>query len=435
MQKSLLACIILFFFGGIAHAQNPLLTLAECIEIALANNSEVKREAISVKRSENESKQAKFNLLPGINAQVSHGINQGRSVDPTTNQFIESTFNSGNQGIGADLSVFDGMYRFYDIRMKAQAFEASKWQFSSKLNAFKLEIIEAYINVLIQQDLLEQAENRLSVINEHFRIAHSSFEEGAFPPGDYFDLKGQLKQDEIFLDSQGYLLEKAKNKLARLMQIDKEELGELASLELQANVALNDEKELFLQAQNLFPSFQVWDFKIAEAKNQVGMARSSLFPSLSLSAGLNSRYSSYSNSLYWDQFNQNLGKYVSLNLRIPLFNRMQTLHQVKLAKLNLQDLQLQKLTQIALLKEETANAIFDLKLASSSLVKLKEQFIYLEESFRIASAQFEAGLNNSYLFLLAKNKLDEAGQQLVIKEYEYIFQTYINDYYQGKITY
>ncbi|HCU44083.1 MAG TPA: TolC family protein, partial [Sphingobacterium sp.] len=53
--------------------------------------------------------------------------------------------------------------------------------------------------------------------------------------------------------------------------------------------------------------------------------------------------------------------------------------------------------------------------------------------FRIAQVHFEAGNSNSVLFLTAKNKLDSSQIQLLVKQYEWLLQKYINDYYAGAL--
>src|SRR5690606_2590215 len=124
-------------------------------------------------------------------------------------------------------------------------------------------------------------------------------------------------------------------RLAKLMQIDEENLGQLAALEVSlANTGMHEdrqEQDLFGQAKVALPQIRALEHRIRESKQQIGIAKSGFYPSLGLGAGLNSRYSDQYTTSYGTQFNQNLGKYVSVSLRIPIFNRLQTLNQVKVA--------------------------------------------------------------------------------------------------------
>ena len=412
-------------------------TLEEVMQIALSNNSQLKRGELAARRDQIDWEQSRLNLLPSVSASLGHGISQGRSVDPTTNQFTESTFSSGSQGLSADLTLFNGFRMLHDIRMKGQARNAGRLELEGQVNEFKLDVIEAYIQVLTASDMLAQAQNQLEVTQEQLRRAEVMHEEGAFPPGDYFDIRGQLKNDENYVASTQQQLHVARLRLSRLMQVDEVDLGNLAPLQVSFSDrgfdTSDDGQALFKRAEAELPGIQALDYRIGEARQQIGIARSGFFPSLGIGAGLNSRYSDQYDTSYGTQVNQNLGKYVSVSLRIPIFNRLQTLNQVRHARLGYEDALLQKEIRLQQLKEETSKAVFDLATAVTSWRNVEEQVALYHESFRIAQVHFEAGASNSFLFLTAKNKVDAARQQLVLRQYEYLLQQYINDYYSGNL--
>src|SRR5690554_3654680 len=270
-------------------------TLEEVMQIALSNNSQLKRGELAARRDQIDWEQSRLNLLPSVSASLGHGISQGRSVDPTTNQFTESTFSSGSQGLSADLTLFNGFRMLHDIRMKGQARNAGRLELEGQVNEFKLDVIEAYIQVLTASDMLAQAQNQLEVTQEQLRRAEVMHEEGAFPPGDYFDIRGQLKNDENYVASTEQQLHVARLRLSRLMQVDEAALGTLAPLQVNSTDpgldALDDGQALFKRAEAELPGIQALDYRIGEARQQIGIARSGFFPSLGIGAGLNSRYS------------------------------------------------------------------------------------------------------------------------------------------------
>ena len=74
------------------------------------------------------------------------------------------------------------------------------------------------------------------------------------------------------------------------------------------------------------------------SKHEWHQARASRFPSLSLSAGLNTTYyktlHSETAASFSNQFKNNMGEYVGATLSIPLFNRLQTVTNIRKAKNN-----------------------------------------------------------------------------------------------------
>ena len=71
-------------------------TLNQCISYAIDNNINLTEYEIFEKLSIEDAKQAKRNLLPGVNASTNAGLNFGRSVDPNTNDYINTEFLMGS---------------------------------------------------------------------------------------------------------------------------------------------------------------------------------------------------------------------------------------------------------------------------------------------------------------------------------------------------
>ena len=88
----------------------------------------------------------------------------------------------------------------------------------------------------------------------------------------------------------------------------------------------------------LHPALRQAQYQVETSKHEWGQARASLFPTLSLSAGLSTTYyktlHAQTASSFGKQFSNNMGEYVGVTLSIPLFNRLQTLGNIRRAKNN-----------------------------------------------------------------------------------------------------
>src|SRR5690606_41279894 len=102
---------------------------------------------------------------------------------------------------------------------------------------------------------------------------------------------------------------------------------------------------------------------------------SDYYPSLSLSASIQSRFSSIDESgfNYWQQFRNYPAKGISLSLRIPIFSKMRVRTQVKLAKLDLDEVKWEREIQENALREQTAKAVFSMKTLRENVNNLREQ--------------------------------------------------------------
>ncbi|AIM35965.1 hypothetical protein KO02_04115 [Sphingobacterium sp. ML3W] len=431
MKRIVLYSICFFYSLTHIHAQER--SLAECVQLAVQENPTLLQNGYEVKRANIQLNQAKANRLPDVNANLNHGLSSGRYLDKTLNQYTTTNNSSGGFSVGANVPIFNGFRILHDIRMKADAKAASKLEFDTQINELKLDVIEAYIQILTAQDVLKQSELQTEVTEEQLRRADVMHAEGAFAPGDYYDLKGQYANDINTIENNKQLLYMNRLRLANLLNLEEVDLGELKPVELKHDAEIRTSSQLYATARESLPIIPALDWRIKAAERNIKLAKSSYWPSLSLSAGLSTNYSNVADFGYWKQFNNNLGKSVSLNLAIPIFNNLAVYNQVKLAKLDLETTKLQKEIALNELRMETSKAVFNLKNVSSNIVHLREQEQSYTESFRIAQVHFEAGNSNSVVFLTAKNKLDNSRNQLLVKQYEWLLQKYINDYYAGSL--
>ncbi len=271
------------------------------------------------------------------------------------------------------------------------------------------------------------------VTKEQVNRAESMHKEGAINPGDYFDLKGQLSNDINTIQNNRQLLYAYRVKLANLLNIDEQQLGELQTPEYNEDGRKLSSEELFQLATEALPNIPALNWRIKAAEKNIKVAKAAYWPSLSLGAGINSNFSNTKSEKFWDQVNNNLGKSISLGLSIPIFNRFQVRNQVKLAKLDLESVKFRREMELNNLRTETSNAVFNLQNASNMITQLRSQNENYAESFRIAKVVFELGNSNSVIFLTAKNKYDNSQIQLLVKQYEWLLQKYINDYYAGSL--
>ncbi|WP_196935144.1 TolC family protein [Sphingobacterium hungaricum] len=432
----LVSCLFCYLHEAKAQDRNDSTrTLAECIAIAVANNPLLQQNNLNNKRNDVNYRQAWQNQLPLLDATFGHGYSQGKTIDPTTNQFVQQNITSGNQNVNAGLILFDGMRILNDVRMKASAKTAGRLEYEGQINALKLDVIEAYIQVLTAQDMLDLNKQQLELTKEQLRRSEVLNLEGAIAPADYYDVKGQYSLE---LNNQQLVKQQLytnKLNLANLLNCSEEDLGNLENLPFvaQSQNEYSDWKNLYSQAGSILPEFKALEWRIKEAEQGIRVSKASYYPQLSVGAGLYSNYSNSGQGNYFNQIQDNLGRSLSFNLSIPIFSRFITKNQVNLSKITLKEMELEKDAQLNNLRKNTSQAIFDLKIAEEQVKNLNEQEKSYAEFFRISQVQFDAGANNSVDYLSAKNKWDNSKNQLVIKQYEWLFQKYLNDYYAGKL--
>jgi outer membrane protein len=316
--------------------------------------------------------------------------------------------------------------------MKSNALDAGKLEYEGYVNDLKLDVITAYVKVLTAKDMLTQTEGQLSVTKEQLHRNEVLNREGAANPGDLYDIKGHYSSDLNAVELTRQSLNNARVELAGLMNVDVQSLGELEQIDIPAEISIKSYEELFQESLTALPQFKAMDYRIKEMEEGIKVAKSNYWPSLSLSGGMSSNYSKEGGVIF-NQIKNNLSKGVGLTLSIPIFNQFKNRTQVRLAEVNLNEVNFTKDIMRNDLRMKTAQAVFDLDITQKNVVNLRDQELSYAESFRIATVHFEAGNSNSVIYLTAKNKLDATRSQLIIKQYEWLMQKYMNDYYSGSL--
>ncbi|HQV01706.1 MAG TPA: TolC family protein, partial [Bacteroidia bacterium] len=90
-NKMLLLVVVLFWQQS-AFAQQKW-SLKQCVDYAIENNISIKQSYINTEVARTNADQNFASMFPNVNASASQSFNFGRSIDPTTNVYINSNIN------------------------------------------------------------------------------------------------------------------------------------------------------------------------------------------------------------------------------------------------------------------------------------------------------------------------------------------------------
>lgn len=436
MNRVLYLFIYLFF--SLAAQSQTTWSLQQCIDTALKNNIPVQRAGLLTQTAEVNWKQARANLLPDLNADLTHGLNAGRSIDPSTNTFVNQNVSGGNYQIGTNLTLFNGLSLQNRVKQNAYAYEASKMEQQQSKDELVLNVILDYLSVLNNEDQLRLAYQQAATTQatlDRLQILNS---QGAVKPSDVSDLKGQLMNDQLTILNAKNILETSKLILAQVMnrnydstmRVEKIDVGEFLT-----NYPVTT-KDVYQNSLNQFSLVKAVELRKNSAYYGVKAAKGQFFPKLSLGAGMNSRYSSLAENAgskisYGDQLKNFKNSFVGVELSIPIFNRMVTRNQIKLATINLKDNELVEANTKQQLHQQIDQAYLNMSNAYERYKVLLSQITAYEESYKAAEVRYKAGVGTSVDYLIAKDRLDRANLNLVNAKYDFLLRKKILDYYNG----
>jgi outer membrane protein len=468
-MKRIFINVLLVICYSFVAAQGNKLTLQQCVETGIANNLEVLQSDLQVQASEINWKQAKLNMLPDLNGTASHGINTGRSIDPFTNTYLNQNNSYASYGLGSGVTIFNGFALQSLVKQNKLTYEASKMTFQQRKDNLTLNIILAYLQVLNNEDLLEQAKNQEGLSkNQVDRLAILD-KEGAISPSQLSDIKGQYAGDQLSITNAINALETAKINLSELMNVPYDKNFSVERLDATAfgDKYADTPDKIYETALQQFAQVKAVDYTTQSSQQAVKVAKGRLFPTLSLNAGIRTNYSNtastaiYQNTTdvvstdyvvvngnntpvirkqdnyssqkisFSDQFKNNRNNGISLDMQIPIFNGFFQRNRIKLAKIDLKNSEYIAKTTRTQLQQSIEQAYANMTTASERYKILLDQVNAYNESFRAAEIRFNNGVGNSIDYLTAKNNLDRANINLINSKYDYVLRTKILDYYKG----
>lgn len=457
----------LYLFG---QGSTQRITLQQAIETAIANNIQVKQSNLLVESAEVNYRQARANQLPNLNGNVAHGMNQGRSIDPFTNAYLNQQINYASYGVGTNLVLFNGFSMQNTIKQNAYALDASRLEVQQVKENLTLNVILAYLQVLNNEDLVEASKIQVTVTQKQIDRLEVLNRQGAIPPPLLSDLRAQLKADELDVINSQNALEVSKLNLAQLMNTPYEremQLERISMEELFVKPSVT-QTDVFSKAMDRLSLVKAAQLRKQSADAAVRAIRGELYPTLLLNSNLNSNYSSAaardvlinttdvttSNYVivngsqvpvmakqrifnterigYTTQLKNNVFSSIGVSLRLPIFNGFQTRNRIKQATIQVKTAELAEENTRILLRQQVEQAYLNATNAWERYKVLVEQVSAYAESFRAAEIRFNSGVGTSVDYLIAKNNLDRANISLVSAKYDYLLRNRILDFYMGR---
>ena len=309
-------------------------TLQRCMHYAVEHNHEVKRAELELDNYKAGRTGAIGRFLPSVDASIGAQYNFGRAIDPETNGYTDvSTFYNG-YSLQASLPVFDGFSRIHALRAAKASVLMGHQALRQKQNQTALSVLQAFANVAYYEGLVKMAEAKVAETTLLLRQTRLLEEVGRKSAADVAQVESQKAEADYELTRQQSLLASALLELKKGMNYPLTDSLRLTIDEITAREA-RDSGSL---SRNLVPDLLIARYQMQASRHEWRQARASLYPSLSLSAGLNTTYyhtlHSNTGQPFHAQFSNNMGEYVGATLSIPLFNRLQTTTSIRRAKNN-----------------------------------------------------------------------------------------------------
>ncbi|MCI4666889.1 MAG: TolC family protein [Bacteroidia bacterium] len=444
-------------------------SLKRCLDHAMENNLTLQQAKLNQQSSSVNLLTSKAARYPNLNIGPQWSSSFGRSIDPTTNEFIDQRFDALNISGNSNITLWNYGRLTKTIEKRELDLEASNKDVTQAEYDLALNVTLAYLNILFQAEILESAELQVTSTEEQLERTQKLVKAGSLAQADLAQIQSQIATEELQVVNAQNTLELAYLSLQQLLRLDPDQPFGIEKPELEdpsKSFSLTPTKEIFAFAEQAQPSITAADLRVKSAEKDIKIAEASMYPSLTLGVsvftawsggrlqqvgeqevasvlktevgGIEQNLTIFSNQpIFGDYpfFNQLLDNYnvgLGLRLDIPIYNRRSVKSNMELASIGVKQAQLSAELARQSLQQAIEQAYVDARNAYSTYTSTTKQVGALELTYDNIQRQYDLGAANSVDFLVAKNNLNRAKFDLLRAKYDYLFRSKILDFYQGK---
>lgn len=368
-----------------------------------------------------------------MSGSVSGGVTNGSSIDPITSDFVNKTILSNSYGVSGNVVLYQGNKLNLQIEKNKMLVSQSQLYQKQAENNIVLNVLEAYLQALYYYEGIKIAEYTASSSAQELKMAQTKYKNGAIARLDLADVETQNAQNQYSIVSNQNLYNQQVLKLKQLLEISPTVDFQIEKVTLSDVMnSIPDKQQVFAEAREQLPDLKIYDAQNEILNKELEISKAGYKPSLSLNAGLNTGYSNSMEYAYLKQLKSNFNKSMSVSLNIPIFSRKQNITDIKLAKINIEQNDLDKLSTEKTLYSsiETAwqNAVANQ--AQQDAAKVARDNAKL--AYELATKKYEfGGLTNTEL-AVSRNTYLTSEQSYIQAKYMAVLYHQLLNFYQGK---
>ena len=413
--------------------------LQSCIDYAKEQNITIRKNRITAVSTQIDVKTAKAALFPSLSFSTGHQVvnrpYQETSSRVSGSEIISSkTSYNGNYGLNASWTLYNGNKRLKTIQQEKLNNQMAELDVATSENNIQESIAQVYIQILYAAESVKVNENTLQVSIAQRDRGQELLNAGSIAKSDLAQLEAQVSTDRYQLVTAQATLEDYKLQLKQLLELDGEnEMNIYLPALSDENVLapLPTKRDVYISALSLRPEIEASKLNVEASELGINIAKSSYFPTISLSAGIGTNHTSGSDFTFGEQVKNGWNNSIGLSVSVPIFNNRQTKSAVQKAKLQYETSMLSLLDEQKALYKTIESLWLDANSAQQRYAAANEKLKSTQISYELISEQFNLGMKNTVELLTEKNNLLQAQQEQLQAKYMAILNTQLLKFYQG----
>ena len=419
------------------QAQEKQWTLRECCDYAVEHSISIKQRENACRQQELQLSTAKNSRLPDLSASASQNFSFGRGLTEA-NTYSNTNTSSTSLSLGTSVPIFTGFQIPNQIKLSQLNLEAATADLEKAKDDIRMQVAQAYVQILYDLEIADVARRQIDIDSAQVVRLQAFVDNGKASEAELSQQKATLANSRLTATQADNNTRLAILALTQLLELPTPEGFAIVRPDLTAGdgsaVAIPSPDAIYAEALGIKPEIAAQLLRLKGAAHSIKIAQAANLPSLSLSGGLGTNYyttSGFKSDNFSTQIKNNFSQYIGLNLNIPIFNRFQTRNNIRNARIEQENQQLQLDNTKKTLYKEIQQVYYNALNAQSKEKSSEEALQSTKDAFQLMQAKYENGKATITEFNEAKNTYLKSESDLVQARYENLYQQALIEFYRG----
>jgi len=404
-------------------AAAKVLSLEDCIGIAIRYNPEIGIAESGLKGAESGLLQSYGQLLPNLNVSFSTGRAfygpssiqydaQGRPVQTEGFDYNSYSFN-----MNSSLVLFDGGRNINSIRSSMKSRDAAREEYRYTQDIVTAMVINKYYNLVRAKMLLVVAEESLDQARQNLERSEALLEVGSATRADVLKARVRHSNTRLSLIRARNAVEFAREDLVSVLS-----MRDAREVDVDTTMVIRfEEPDIEVEVERALsnrPDLRSLELRRGAAQASVAAAKSGWWPSIGagFNYGWSDRQMAEDLNFFKDEYSWSIGAQVSMNL----FDRFVTNSNVGRAKADLRraEYSLEKAELDAI--KEVKNLVFIMNEAKERIIVASETVEQANEDVRLAEERYRVGAGTMLETIDAQVALTQAKADVIEAKCDYL---------------
>lgn len=461
-----------------AAAQSPdttRITFNEAIDIALDQNTTLKRAANQVRRSDVRLRSERFDWSP--DASLSSGVsrNFGRSFSQEEGQIVNESTDFFRADLSSSLTLQGlGIQNYSSMRSAEWDATASELSLERTRQDIVFQVMNRYITLVENREILVVQREELAARRQQLRQIEEFVDAGSRPISALYEQQAAVAEAESALLTAERDVQLSETRLIQTLRLDPmkaydfqapdvpEDVGDSPQYNLDALMTQAFDQRLDLRASRA---------SVQAAESNIVSTRSQYLPDLTFSGNYGTNWSSAARDSrtipgtgdirtatvqaeegftfiqpgavvefpqteplsFYDLLDQRRGGSFGVSLRFPLFDGFQREQRIEQAQVSKLDAEYALEDQKLLVSLEVREAYLNYQNAVKQLDVSEKQVRFARQARNAAQERYNLGAASIVELTNANRTFVEAASQRIRARYNFLFQQKLIAYYVGSL--